>query len=35
MPVDRFLELAVKVCWIGVLVVLFFGLLGVINLKPL
>lgn len=35
MPVDRFLDLLLKVCWVGVLVVLFFGLLGVINLKPL
>lgn len=35
MTVDRFLELLLKICWIGVLAVLFLGLLGAINLHPL
>lgn len=35
MTFDRFLDLLLKVCWVGVLVVLFLGLLGAINLHPL
>lgn len=35
MTLDRFLELAVKVCWIVLLVVVVAGLLGAITLKPL
>lgn len=35
MTLDRFLALLLQVCWIGVLAVVFLGLLGVITLKRL
>lgn len=35
MTFEHALEIILKCCWIGVLVVLFLGLLGAITLKPL